>query len=156
MKGNTAFCFPAVQATLTHWDQPAWWQFCWCRTGLSVFNIDLGATEQSSHHSPRQKCELGIKECRSSLSNSYSTLESSSFSKWCPDYVQGHLNTSFGHRQLLGNMLVRFQDAQWAINFFAVLVTAKSKALSTSNGHPSNCWWVFSGENNYHQGIVRI
>lgn len=95
---ETQHCFPAVQATLTHWDQPAWWQFCWCRAGLSVFNRVLGATEQSSQHSQKPKCELRIKECRSSLSNCYSTLESSSFSKWLPDYVQGHLDTSFGHR----------------------------------------------------------
>lgn len=34
--------------------------------------------------------------------------------------------------------LIRFQDGQWVVNVSAVLVTAKSKALTTSNGHPSN------------------
>lgn len=57
-----------------------------------------------SQHSQKQKHELGIKECRSSLSNCYYTLESSSFSEWLPDHVQGQLNTSIGHRQLWDNV----------------------------------------------------
>lgn len=57
-----------------------------------------------SQHSQKQKHELGIKERRSSLSNCYCTLESSSFSEWLPDHIQGQLNTGTGHSQLLGNV----------------------------------------------------
>lgn len=119
--------------------------------GLSVFTRELGAMEPSGSAKSRERSLRGS----GNAGQAYQTY-------WRATIPQGgfQITAKFnwtwasGHSSWI-TWIIRFH-----INFSAVLVTAKPKALSTSNGHPSNMMLmsVFKGKskNNYHyQEIVR-
>lgn len=138
-RGNTTFCLQAVQATLTHPLRPACMFPIFLKQGrLKCIYQRIGNcwTIVLSIAKSKGMC-LGSRNA----GQDYQTL----ITHWRATASQGgfQVTAKVNWTQAPGHSfwimwLIRSQDGQWVINVFAVLVTAKSKALSTFNGHPSN------------------